>query len=76
MTACIDCHSTNVELFRGDDGRHRRRCHDCGYEWGPFTSNQSSTQASLDTDSDPAEQEQPDSGTEATLSAFEDSDGE
>lgn len=40
MSICTQCHSTDAELFRGDDDRHRIRCHSCGYEWGPFTSSQ------------------------------------
>ena len=40
---CIDCHSPETELVRGDDDRHEKRCHDCGYEWGPFVSNQGAT---------------------------------
>jgi predicted nucleic acid-binding Zn-ribbon protein len=40
VTACVNCDSRDAELFRGGDGRFRKRCPDCGYEWGPFASDQ------------------------------------
>lgn len=43
MSTCIHCHSTDAFLFRGDDGRHRIRCPDCGYEGGPYVSSYNRT---------------------------------
>lgn len=42
MSTCIECHSPDAELYRGDDGRHRVRCPACGYTGGPYTSSYSS----------------------------------
>lgn len=65
---CIECHSTATELVRGDGGHYEKHCRGCGYEWGPFTSNQSqstthrednnSTQPSITNFSENAETDQ------------------
>lgn len=62
MSTCIDCHSTNAELFRGDDGHYRVRCPDCGYTSDPFVSNQSPSRREQDTDTD--------TDTQPSLSAY------
>lgn len=35
---CIECFSSNTELYRDEHGHFCKRCLDCEYDWGPFIS--------------------------------------
>jgi len=35
---CIECCSSDTELYRDEQGHWCKRCNECGYDWGPFVS--------------------------------------
>lgn len=48
--SCINCYSPNADTYRDDDDHIRKRCEDCGYDWGPFTSGVSGASRTVETE--------------------------
>jgi len=46
LGCCINCGSKNNVFYRDEDGNWVKKCFDCEYEWGPFTSTQTTKEPS------------------------------